>query len=435
MKIAIIGGGMMGLATAYRLSQQGHHVRVFEQSSQLGGLTTHQDYGDFVWDRFYHVILPTDLQLQRFIEEIGLGDQIRWRHTLTGFYVDQRFYSLSTPMEFLRFPLWSLWSKFRLAATILYCSRINNWRRLEAMTVKDWLIKTSGRQTYETLWKPLLLAKVGESYQRVSAVFIWSYIKRMFSARDASAKNEQLGHVAGGYKTVFSRLAELIRVGGGEISTGVEVRRITAADGGGLDLLDQKRSERFDKVIFTGPVNVLQKLVAPDLINMKRDGRGVEYLGVVCMVLVTRTPLVPYYVVNIADDKVPFTGVIGMSNVIGTDQTVGLHLTYLPKYVLSTDPFLRKPDSEINELFMQGLERMFPDYAMDQIESVHIHRAFKVQPLQVVGYSGIVPQCQTRHPDLFVLNTSQFVNSTVNNNEVIRAVSKFMDQVTWPVTR
>lgn len=32
----------------------------------------------------------------------------------------------------------------------------------------------------------------------------------------------------------------------------------------------------------------------------------------------------------------------------------------------------------------------------------------------------------TRHKDFFVLNTSQFVNSTLNNNAVIGAVNEFV---------
>src|SRR3954466_6072028 len=35
--IAVLGGGITGLTAAYRLSQLGHRVRLFERSSRLGG--------------------------------------------------------------------------------------------------------------------------------------------------------------------------------------------------------------------------------------------------------------------------------------------------------------------------------------------------------------------------------------------------------------
>jgi protoporphyrinogen oxidase len=429
MKIGIIGGGPMGLALAYRLSRRDHRVTVFEQEKQLGGLATYQDYGSFYWDRFYHVILPSDSHLISFLKEIGLGDQLRWSKTLTGFYVDQRFYSVSSSWEFLRFPLVSLWGKFRLALTILYCSRIRNWQRLEKITVEDWLIKTCGRTTYEKMWKPLLLAKLGESYRRVSAVFIWTYITRLFSARDASAQSkESLGYVSGGYKTVWSRLEQLILSAGGQIRTGVSVRHIRPRPEGGLWVENGLNRDHFDKVIFTGPVNILQKVTASDMLKITNSSSTVEYLGVICMVLLTRRPLVPYYVVNIADERIPFTGVIGMSNVVSREETIGRYLTYLPKYVLSDDPLLKRTDEELRALFFDGLYLMFPNLKAEDIESVHINRAVKVQPLQVLNYSNLVPQVATQHEDFFVLNTSQFVHGTLNNNEVIGTVNGFLQE-------
>src|SRR5919109_4433046 len=429
MKIGIIGGGLMGLALAYRISSKGHTVTVFEQAKQLGGLATYHDYGLFFWDRFYHVILPSDTHLISFLKDIGLGEKIRWSRTLTGFYVDQRFYSVSNSWEFLRFPLVSLWGKFRLALTILYCSRIRNWQRLEKITVEDWLIKTCGRTTYEKMWKPLLLAKLGESYRRVSAVFIWTYIKRLFSARDSSVHSKEcLGYVSGGYKTVWTRLEELIHAGGGEILTGVSVRGIRPSSDGGLWLEHDKSGEYFDKVIFTGPVNALRMVAAPELVSPANGGGPVEYLGVLCMALVTRKPLVPYYVVNIADQRIPFTGVIGMSNLVAPGETAGRYLTYLPKYVLSTDPLLQRPDEELRALFFDGLRLMFPDLKIEEIEGVYLNRAVKVQPLQVLNYSSIVPKVATAHPDFFVLNTSQFVHGTLNNNEVIATVNAFLKE-------
>ena len=68
MRIGIIGGGLMGLALAQRLGASGHAVTVFERAQQVGGLATWHDFGRFIWDRFYHVILPSDAPLIRFMQ-------------------------------------------------------------------------------------------------------------------------------------------------------------------------------------------------------------------------------------------------------------------------------------------------------------------------------------------------------------------------------
>jgi len=204
------------------------------------------------------------------------------------------------------------------------------------------------------------------------------------------------------------------------------VQAIRPRPEGGLWIDYDGRRESFDKVVCTSPVDVLRRLAGNDLLHVTRQGADVEYLGVVCLILVTRRPITPYYVLNIADSRVPFTGVIGMSTVVAPQETAGLHLTYFPKYVLSDDPLLKEPEETIRRDFLKGVELMYPDLAGEDIVGAHINRAVKVQPLQVLGYSTMVPRVTTLSQDFYVLNTSQFVNATLNNNEVIRAVDQFL---------
>lgn len=424
MRIAVVGGGMMGLVAAERLVRAGRHVTLFDRETQLGGLCTWYDYGPSVWDKFYHVILPSDRLLIELIREIGLGDEMVWRPSRTGYYRDGRHYSISDNLEFVRFPLLTLTQKVRLAWTILYGSRVADWRPLERMTSEEWLLKHSGRTTYETFWRPLLRAKLGDQFREVSAVFIWSYIKRLFSARDPSVGKEQLGHVRGGYRIIIGRLEERIR-SGGEIRIGTGVDQVQTRGDGGLDLIVGGDRERFDRVIFTGPVTALQRVCGADLVEVQGNLDRVRYLGVICLVLLTNRPLTPFYVVNIADEDNPFTGVVGMSSVVPESETGGRFITYFPKYLTADNPLFDSSDNVLFELFMPSVRQMFPDLAMDDIVCRHINRARIVQPLQIRDYSRHVPKARTRHPGLFFLNTGHFVNNTVHNNEVVKLVTGF----------
>ncbi|MEZ4826776.1 MAG: hypothetical protein R3C61_10865 [Bacteroidia bacterium] len=53
----------------------------------------------------------------------------------------------------------------RLALTIMYASRINDWKSMEKITIEEWLVKIGGRKTFEKFWKPLLLAKLRRELQ------------------------------------------------------------------------------------------------------------------------------------------------------------------------------------------------------------------------------------------------------------------------------
>ncbi len=417
---------MMGLVVAERLTRAGHHVTVFEQGNQLGGLSTWYDYGECIWDKFYHVILPSDRLLIELIQQLGLGPSLQWCQGRTGFFQDRRHYSVSNNLEFLRFPLLSPLQKIRLAWTFIYGSRVDDWKNLEKMTTEDWLIRHSGRATYEAFWRPMLLAKLGMHYRSVSAVFIWSYIKRLFSVRDPAVGKEQLGHVRGGYRTVIEALVSRVQKTG-EFRLGHTVQRVWVGEHNRLFLGANDRQEDFDRIVFTGPANILNQVISGDLVDVEGPLDQVRYLGVICLVLLTRIPLTPFYVLNIADEELPFTGVIGMSSVVPIEETGNRYLTYFPRYLDFSDPMFERDDSELVSQFLPAVKRLFPDLRNEDISSSHINRARVVQPLQVLNYSRYVPRITTRHPGLFILNTGQFANNTVHNNEVVRLVSEFFE--------
>jgi len=177
-EIAVIGSGFLGLTLALRFAEQGARVTVFESAPEIGGLAGAWQIGDFVWDRHYHVTLLSDAFTRKIVAEIGLENEFEWVETKTGFYSGGRLFSMSNALEFLRFPPLDLISKLRLGATIFYASRVKDWKKLEKISVEDWLVKLSGRKTFEKMWRPLLKAKLGEAYRGTSPPFFWGAIHR-----------------------------------------------------------------------------------------------------------------------------------------------------------------------------------------------------------------------------------------------------------------
>ena len=49
LKWAIVGGGMLGLTLAHRMSDQGHDVTLIEAADELGGLTSVWELGSVTW--------------------------------------------------------------------------------------------------------------------------------------------------------------------------------------------------------------------------------------------------------------------------------------------------------------------------------------------------------------------------------------------------
>jgi protoporphyrinogen oxidase len=423
--IGIIGGGITGLTSAFYLLRAGAQVTILEAASQVGGLATHFDFGPFSWDKFYHCILTSDSALLQLIDDLGLTPELHWTETKTGFFANDNLYSMSSALDFLRFPPLNLWQKARLALGILYASRIREGRPLERYLASEWLIQVFGLANYRKMWGPLLKCKLGACREETSAAFIWTYISRYYSTREKTAsQKERLGYVSGGYRTVFTRLIEEIQNRGGSIVTDAPVNSLTARAGGQTELNTAQGRFYFDQVIATIPSRPFVQM-APQLDpDYSRKLVEAKYLGVVCFALVLKRQLSPYYVLNLTDEDLPFTGIIEMTNLVLRSATAGYHLVYLPKYTAPGDPLFNTPEDELWATFRAGLQRVFPDFQDSDIEARHLFRERLVQPVPVLHYSDIVPDMKTSIEGLFLANTTQIINSNLNNNAMVKIANR-----------
>ncbi|MFX0204127.1 MAG: FAD-dependent oxidoreductase, partial [Candidatus Hodarchaeota archaeon] len=73
--IGIVGGGILGMTLALRLSQKGFNVTLLESDPNTGGLASPCRIGNYTWDRFYHVMLASDSNLINLLEELNLKGQ------------------------------------------------------------------------------------------------------------------------------------------------------------------------------------------------------------------------------------------------------------------------------------------------------------------------------------------------------------------------
>ena len=404
---------------AQGLAARGESVDLFEGAPSLGGLAGAWTLGEVVWDRHYHVTLPSDAHLLALLEELGLKNGIEWRQTRTGFYAGGRLHSLSNSLEFLRFPLLGPLDKARLAATIFYASRIRNWRRLERVPVSTWLVRWSGRTTFERIWLPLLRAKLGDQYRITSAAFIWTTIARMYAARRAGMKRETFGYVPGGYARILDRFAERIREQGVRIHLSHAAQRVERrGDGVAVEFGQVSRTE-FDRVVLTVPGPVAARL-CPGLPEREKELlAGVRYQGLICASLLTKTPLSGFYITNITDSGAPFTGVIEMSALVGTEPFGGYFLVYLPGYMAPDDAAFDLSDEHIEERFLTALEKMYPEFCRSSVAAFRVSRVRYVFPIPTLDYSRRLPPMKTSLPGVWIVNSAHILNGTLNVNETL----------------
>jgi protoporphyrinogen oxidase len=427
---AIIGGGMLGMTLALRLVQQGHKVTIYESAEKAGGLTSAWRMGEIVWDRFYHVILMSDLNTRKILEEIGLENELNWVETKTGFYSEGKLYSMSNLVEFFKFPPINLIDKFRLGLTIFVASRITDWKSMENILVEEWLTKWSGKNVFEKIWLPLLKAKLGDNYKNTSASFIWSTIQRMYAARRSGLKKEMFGYVNGGYENINTRFVKHLVDAGVEFKFNSMVSSVSKNSSGKIDVsLKSGSANSHDKVISTLPSTVSAK-IAPDISELeKQQHQAIKYLGVICTTILLKKKLSDFYVTNITDTNTPFTGVIEMTALINPKEINGLHLIYLPKYVNSDDALLDTPDEELSKSFLNDFLKMYPSVSKSDVSFCGVSKARNVFSLPTLNYSGNLPGIKTSVDNYYIVNSAQIINGTLNVNETIQVAETKLAEI------
>jgi protoporphyrinogen oxidase len=415
----IVGGGLLGMTLALRLSQAGEDVTILEGAPGCGGLASPWELGDVVWDRHYHVTLLSDLALRGLLDELDLAGRMHWVTTRTGFYVNGTLHSFSDVLDFVRFPALNVAEKARLAATILYASRISDWRPLERITALEWLTKYSGATTVEKIWRPLMRAKLGPNADKASAAFIWAIIARMYAARRTGMKRELFGYVEGGYARILQTFEQRLRDMGVEIQTNCSVSAIRRGAGPTMEVDCAGATRTFDRVAVTLAAPLASRVCT----CLKPDERAalaaIEYQGIICASLLLPHALANYYVTNITDTWVPFTAVIEMTALVDPAMLKGNALIYLPKYLASSDAAFATPDADIQEQFLSALMRMYRGFSPSDVRAFKLSRVRYVLPISTVGYSDRLPPVSTSLPELFTVNSAHIVNGTLNVNETV----------------
>lgn len=423
LRIGVVGGGVLGMYLSWRLRTLGAHVELFEAAPATGGLASPKQIGRFEWDRFYHVMLLSDRHLMSLVSELGLKDSLQWGITKTGFFTDGKLVSMSNAAEFLRFPPLGLFDKLRLGGTIFLASRITDWQALEKILAVDWLAKYSGRRVVEKIWLPLLKSKLGDNYKVASASFIWAIIARMYAARRAGLKREMFGYVDGGYRTILDGLQRAVDSSGVETHYGARVESVTRSGDANV-VKTNLYSGGFDAVIMTLPTDAIAQLCPQLTSDEKSRLEGVIYQGIICPSFVTKNSLSPYYVTNITDGDVPFTGVIEMTALVDKKYFDGNALVYLPQYLTQEDSYWSNSDEAIYNDCLTALEKMYPHFTRDQVVARDISRARKVLAVSTLDYSETrMPPIETSIKGVFVLNSAQIANGTLNVNETLGVVN------------
>jgi protoporphyrinogen oxidase len=407
MRIAIVGGGIAGLTSALRLAKAGHKPEVFEAADQLGGLARAFDFAGTKLDIFYRHIFSSDLDVIDLINELGLKEDLIWLESKMGFYYKGTAYPFSKPMDILfKFKALSFIDRVRLGLMTVYLTRVNNWKKYEKITAKEWVIKFAGQKVYDVVWGPLLEQKFADKAGNIAMTWLYGRIHSRIVSRKGAGMKEYLGYLKGSYQKMIDALETEIIKAGGTIHKSSPVSKVILNNGKaeGLKVLGQEI--KFDAVIVTTAPSLLKKLVDFNDPEYLKKFDKLEYFSAMDMVLRVKKSISPFYWLNVADKDSPFVCVVEHTNFVPKQWYKGDVIVYIGKYI-SPDAELYKADNEtVKTRFFERLKKIFPSFDEKDVIEWKMFREPYSQPVVTKEFSKTKLDYRSPFAGLYIANMS-----------------------------
>ena len=419
MNICIVGAGPTGLTAGYELAQRGHRVSLFEREEQYGRLVDTIRVGDKRLEKFYHHIFTGDDAIVDLIGELDLSPDLSWLSPRNGMYINGRTLPFSSPGDLFSFKELSLPERLSLVSLLLKARLITDWKKLEDVTAKEWVIKQAGERVYRKMWEPLLHSKFDRDADSISAAWLWSRIKLRSATRKKTLHAEMLGYLNGTFMAIYEALAARIKACGGTVECSRPVSQITPRNDGSLEVSCNGRREHFEAVILTSPPSLMLDMGLSLPAWYRERIAHIRYKAHICVLLELTRPLSPYYWIAVADKEYPFIAVVEHTNLVPVNG-YGCHLVYLSRYVDEKSDLFLSPEEKLQEHFITYLRRMFPQWDRSTIRAVRVNRARYVQPVICTGYSRILPPLKTPVENLYLASMAQIFPEDRGQNYAVK---------------
>ncbi len=398
--VAVIGGGISGLAASVFLTRAGRKVTLYESSNQFGGLGTFFEYKNSSFERFYHCILPSDDHLLSLLSLLGLKEKVYWKESSFAMFSRNRLYPLNSPKDLLSFTALPFIDRLRLGVAALY-ARSCKGAGLDEITTKEWLQKFSGKRAFDLFFKPLLECKFGDRYDEVPALWFW----RRFQ-REKAGPTEMKGYIRNGYRGITDAIVSYLKDQRVELLLNQAIEKLDLNEEGRPVVSTAHSMTSFNQVLYTGPFGVFPKLLGKEISTSTLD-QTIDAQGVINVVLLLTKSLSPHYWIATPEAEIPFQGIVETSNVIDKKDSAGLNLVYLMNYLSRLDPLFSRDEKTIISEYVISLRSLFPELQAEDIKDAFLFRAPFVETVYTRGYLRKKPPLEFVPKKIYLATTAQ----------------------------
>src|SRR5262249_34920443 len=151
----------------------------------------------------------------------------------------------------------------------------------------------------------------------------------------------------------------------------------------------------FDTIIAAVPLPLFVRMT-PELPESYRARiAGIDYIGVICIVLRLRRRLTEHFWLNVNDERVPFNGCIEYTNLNAEMTPDGSTILFVPDYLARSAERFSRTDEGLFDECVAALAAIRSDFSREWVIDWAVSKDPYAQPICATGFGEQIPAHQT----------------------------------------
>lgn len=405
--VAVIGGGLAGLAAGCALSDAGFQVTLFERRPYVGGRASsyeHPGTGEVV-DNCQHVLLGCCTNLIHFYEQLGVTDKIQWFDDLT--FIEPGGCPTRIAPTFLPAPFHSMPSFFG-ASSLSLKDKLAIARALAAMVgmsqvphVPDdpkknflqWLHEHKQTQAaIDRFWKVVLVSALNEDLDRIAVPYAVQVFRESFLKSAAAGR---MGVPRVPLSDLYNSAVDYIKQRGGNVLLRCSVNAVNP-DNSSIQITATGGRQKFDYCVVAVPFQAVANILpdGPPAEDLKQKLAHFEASPITGIHLWFDREITPLPHAVLLDRTIQWMF-----------QKSKLHDregSYLELVVSSSKGLVEKSRQEIVDLAMRELAEFFPAVKEAKLIKATVIKEIYATYSILPGLDQYRPASDTQWPRLFL---------------------------------
>lgn len=374
--ISIIGAGPMGLYLAYLLVKKGYKVRVFETSLKAGGHARPFKFSNTLIEIFYHFFYKNDhYNALKWILSLKAKNKIYWSAIETEIITKKnKKIKVDSFFEILKNYRFDV---FRIYFNLLKIIFFKIPKKTNSEIAYKWAEKKFGKKFNNDVWKPLLIGKFEKNWNKISAVWLATRIKRHLSTKTLINKKSVFGYLEDTYLSTINETTKYLKKNKSQIIYNAKIRNIMIKKNRVNKIYSNKIYSIHSKenIISTIPLFALKNILKQNKLNYLKQFKGI---GVVICIIETKKKLSNSYWTSVSNEKLPFNAIIQQNRLFPKSKK---ELIYTSKYTDHKSLLYNMNNDKIAKKIFFNLEKMYKNFSTKDVSNYKIIKSKYAAPI------------------------------------------------------